>query len=270
MASVDMHDIDLKEYQRGSCRLQGRCVYGNARRRPPEPEKQAVPAHRLYQADRGRQHRGGEARSAPTPRTSAGCSELFRQRHVRRRVSRTHYWRARGRGALPSCPNARMRTVFCSLPARHLFMPRSVGQALPFGTVCYNMWYLLQEAISCPGARNGLHGSTYEVQNMSLFEKLFGSVSPRRSSRKSSPSPDRVLALEARVRSCQRPTAASCRAMTPALARAAGRRRNAWTTFCPTPLPPAARQAWARAGHQTLSLCRWWAASCCTARASPR
>ena len=45
MASVDMHDIDLKEFNEVLAACKG----------------DVFMAHRLYQADRGRQHRGGEA-----------------------------------------------------------------------------------------------------------------------------------------------------------------------------------------------------------------
>ena len=60
MASVDMHDIDLKEFNEvlAACK-------GDVFMVTPEGDrlnlKSRLCPHRLYQADRGRQHRGGEA-----------------------------------------------------------------------------------------------------------------------------------------------------------------------------------------------------------------
>ena len=61
MASVDMHDIDLKEFNEVLAACKGDVFMVTPEGDRLKPEKQAVPAHRLYQADRGRQHRGGEA-----------------------------------------------------------------------------------------------------------------------------------------------------------------------------------------------------------------
>ena len=97
------------------------------------------------------------------------------------------------------------------------------------------------------------------MKNLSFFEKLFGSFSTKEL-KKIQPIADRVLALEARY---QAMTDRELQAMTPALReRLAGGRnagRHSARRLCRLP-----RGKLARAGHETLSRYRWWAASCCT------
>lgn len=112
MASVDMHDIDLKEFNEvlAACK-------GDVFMVTPEGDRlnlksrlcQLIGFTKLIE---GRAASRRRSWSAPTPRTSAGCSALI----CSAKSEPFHLWARPHPRALFLCPNARMRTVFAASP----------------------------------------------------------------------------------------------------------------------------------------------------------
>ena len=100
---------------------------------------------------------------------------------------------------------------------------------------------------------------------MSLAEKLFGSFSDREL-KKINPLTKQVLALEPKYQAMSDP---ELQAQTPALKEklAAG---STLDEILPDAFAVCREAARPGAGHDALSRCRFWAASCCTRAALPR
>ena len=99
---------------------------------------------------------------------------------------------------------------------------------------------------------------------MSLFEKMFGTFSSKEL-KKIKPIAGKVLALEDEFAA---KTDSELRAMTPAL-RSRLDAGESLDDILPEAFATCREAAWRVLGIST-SLCRWWAALCCTARALPR